>query len=106
MFRRQLIRNNMTPLKTIQNGREEFEEAMSYVNADKALYPRVYLRDHIKSQTLALLNALLEEAKRRLETMKETHLCRFNDGECTCECYVASTQDQITSLEKLIKDVT
>ena len=30
--------------------------------------------------------------------MKETHMCRFNDGDCDCDCYMEALKDIINKL--------
>ena len=33
----------------------------------------------------------------------ENHICRFNDGECICECYSQGFEDAKKQFEKLLE---
>ena len=40
------------------------------------------------------------------DKLLEKHICRFNDGECNCDCYIAGMTDYHNHIvEKIVKDV-
>lgn len=47
----------------------------------------------------------LENIAKELETIdfKEKHICRFNDGEQNCECYLQGLQDALSIIRSHIK---
>ena len=94
-----------TPLEVIQEGEREFDrrfiQDMRWIN--KKDFPQPILH-HNKTQTLALLQAQIAELEGRLCTKEnKDHICRFNDGEQTCECYNQAIQDQIDSIDAVIR---
>ena len=51
------------------------------------------------SQSLLEYNEKIKEMiESNKKSYKETHFCRFNDGECNCDCYLEALDDIITNL--------
>ncbi len=38
------------------------------------------------------------------DKLLEKHICRFNDGECNCDCYIAGMQDYHNHIVEKIDD--
>jgi len=123
----------MTPSEQLRESLKEFEKRVSYPsdnslysisdeqklkeNPEKHFYyPDAYpesiweldpakLKHFFKAHTLKLLEAEKERLECERVEMKEHHFCRFNDGDCNCECYLDALQDQISHLEEEIKKI-
>lgn len=54
------------------------------------------LEFHMKKYTEYILQQAIECVPEL-----EPHICRFNDGECKCECYEACRQQTFINLKKL-----
>lgn len=52
-------------------------------------------KSFLRSALIRVREETLKEAMRLTEGMKgsKKHLCPFNDGECTCNCYTAALSD-------------
>ena len=98
--------NNMkTPLEVIQEGEREFDrrfiQDMRWIN--KKDFPQPILH-HNKSQTLALLQAQraeLEGRKFDFDNSKDDDICKQS-----YYSYNQAIQDQIDSLDALIRSIT
>lgn len=42
--------------------------------------------------------------KQLLEEQRKNHICRFNDGECKCECFIAGQLFTIEHIKKMIEE--
>ena len=86
-----------------------FEERFEYIFAlggggegQVCMLEEVYKERAGKAKSL--ISLAVQEERERVESlkvkMKSSHLCRFNDGEQTCECYMEALSDVIQELSK------
>jgi hypothetical protein len=78
-----------TPKKTL---RELYDSKLSDMDTITQLE-----KDVMFSLFCDLFSQMIEEERK---TMKDTHLCRFNDGEQQCDCYFAA----LDSLKAKLKE--
>src|SRR3989304_9962331 len=60
-----------------------------------------YWIDIIKAREKRLLKEVGKVVKDTFQSHKEDHLCRFNDGEQNCECYLSALSEVAAKLKDL-----
>ncbi len=94
-------------MKTIQEAIERRESKMYryyksvFVDGFEGGYPVEY-----DDELLKIRREAIAEERKRIEkgikevyqNAKEDHICRFNDGDCDCECYYTAINDVIRHL--------
>ena len=75
--------------------RYENDDGFNLMSAVRAKYGSVAVEEFLDSildwhnkQMDKAFSLAIDEVEAEYGRMKETHLCRFNDGEQDCECYV------------------
>lgn len=63
------------------------------------------MKSHIHTSFIKFLESEIEHWKGERKKMKETHICRFNDGEQNCECYLSAISKVIEHYEQLIEEI-
>lgn len=86
----------ITNCTILQNKYSEFDVSDIFV------YRNVFVNEayYKKEIRQTLLTELLEE----LEGLLENHICRFNDGECECDCYKEAQSDIKAIIESKLKE--
>ena len=93
-------------IQIFENGEKEFKEHIDWLFNDTN--NREHFRFRIKTgkfllhHTIKLLEGIVEDMEGRKKTMKETHICRFNDGKCDCECYLSALTDSLAPIKELL----
>lgn len=53
-----------------------------------------------------VVDQALKEIEKAMDVVKpniKDHICRFNDGNCVCECYKAGQDEYQSNLKELLK---
>jgi hypothetical protein len=79
---------------------EEINSFMGTVFGDKML--DYAIKDFIESEINLALKEQREEIIKKIEGFDTNeHICRFNDGEQNCDCYIESIRDIISLIKNI-----
>jgi len=84
-------------MKTIETIKKSVEDVFGNDN----LIDREQAINLCSQTNLTLIDSLISD----LEGDYSEHICRFNDGDCKCECYGQARKDTITTLQALREEI-